>query len=186
VPKLLANLPFFDHSEVFFLSVQSRLRFVTIQHRQIPVRISLRASASLPAIPSAYSFPAILDTGFNGVLAISTYHLRAWAGLTPEALGPLRSTPIQTPSAWIRGIPAEIRDTQIWIRRNVNGSWDDAGESPVEFKCPGIFVVQSEPTAPNSEPELRLPLLGMRALEQPGKKSRLEIDFSARRVQLRA
>lgn len=182
---VLANLPFFDRNEVFFLNVPTRVKFVTIQHRQIPVRISLRATAALPATPSRYSFPAILDTGFNGVLAISTYHLRTWAGLSLDEFGPLRSKPMGDRHVFIRGMPAEIRDTLIWLRPNVSGTCDDSGKSPIELKCPGVFVVQSEPVSPGTEPELRLPLLGMRALEQPGKKGRLQIDFAARRVQLR-
>lgn len=183
--SLLKNLPYFDHSEVFFLEPVTTGRFVTILPRQIPLRISLRASAVHTDVPSASSFPAVLDTGFNGALIISTYHLRTWARLTPDQLGPTSGHVDLNSNLKIRGLMAELRKSAIWIHPNESGSWNRGKGEANRVAHAGIFVVQSEPPAPNSEPELRLPLLGMRSLEQPGKKSRLEIDFSARRIQLR-
>lgn len=185
MPYLLKNLPFFNRPEPYFLEPAGQGRYVTILPRQIPVRISLKASASHGEFPSAFSFPAVFDTGFNGTLLISSYHLRNWAHLSPPQFSEHGGHSAAGLQLRIRGMPALVHDSTIWIHPNESDSWIRGKGEAHRVAHGGVFVVQSEPPEPNSEPELRLPLLGMRALEQPGKKSRLEIDFSARRVQLR-
>lgn len=180
---VLKDLPFYDRDEIFYLDPLASGKFVRILPRQIPVRVSLCLSAAHQEMPSALSFPAILDTGFNGTFAISSYHLRTWARLRADDLGQQRATgnvPL------IRGLPAQLREAKIWIRENAPRAWSRGGENAHRFHCPGgIFVVQSEPADQQTEPVLRLPLLGMKAFQRPGGTCRLQIDFAARLVQLR-
>jgi hypothetical protein len=175
VKQILRDLPFYEESQSFYL--QPPPGYVLILHHQIPVRISL--AVFLPAAgdftPATSSFPAILDTGFNGGLAISRFHLSHWAGIAPGLLGAeIGPTPNQVPPM-IRGFPARVFESQCYIRPNRRHSWELATESPVEVAV-RIFVVDAP------EDRLRLPLLGMSALDQLGR--RLTIDHRRRLVQL--
>jgi hypothetical protein len=175
VKRILDDLPFYEESQLFYL--QPPPGFVRILHRQIPVRISLAlyVAATREFTPAMSSFPAILDTGFNGGVVITRFHLSQWAGLTPRLLGPeTRPTGVQeTPT--IQGFPARAFESRFFVRPNRRGSWEPSAERPVEVAAK-VFLVDAP------ENKFRLPLLGMSALDQLGRK--LTIDYRRRLVQL--
>jgi hypothetical protein len=175
VKRILHDLPFYEESQLFYL--QPPPGFVRILHRQIPVRISLAhyVVATGEFVPMMSSFPAILDTGFNGGVAITRSHLSQWAGLASTSLVPeiKRSTSHEAPT--IRGFPARSFESRFYVRPNRRHSWEPSAEQPVEVVAK-IFLVD----APNDS--FRLPLLGMSALDQLGRT--LTIDYRRRLVQL--
>jgi hypothetical protein len=175
VKRILDDLPFYDDEQVFYL--QPSPQYVRILPRQIPLRISL--GVYLPDVedhtPTRSSFPAVLDTGFNGGLALSTLHLREWAGLNSGILGSeVRPGPHQRPLT-AQGFPARAFESRFFIRPNQRRSWDAADDSPVEIS--GTILLVNAPAD-----GLRVPLLGMSALEKLGRK--LTIDYRRRLVQL--
>lgn len=149
---------------------------IDIWHRQIPVRISL--AMALPeenaSAPTRNSFPAILGTGFNGSLALSTFHLKFWAQIDANRLGP-EITAGSPERPHIRGFPARILDTRFFIRPNKPKTWQPDTVPPVEVPAP-IFLLDA------GAGDFRLPLLGMSALDRL--QLRLYVDYRRRLVQL--
>jgi hypothetical protein len=175
VKRILDDLPFYDDEQVFYLHPSHK--FVRILPRQIPIRISL--SLYLPSAedhaPTLPSFPAILDTGFNGTLALSIAHLNEWVGLNSDHLGSeLRLRPHQRPLT-AQGFPARAFESRFFIRPNRRLSWDADNGSPVAID--GVILLVDSPPG-----GLRVPLLGMFALEKLGRK--LAINYRRRLVQL--
>jgi len=175
VKRILRDLPFYENSQFFYLDPPSK--YVQIRHRQIPVRVSL--GVYLPNeggySPAITSFPAILDAGFNGSLALSVFHLREWAGLGPTALGiEVKHISKQGPMT-IQGFAMRAFDSTFYIRPNRRGTWETDIGSPVEIAA-RILVVDAQPE------KFRLPLLGMSALDQLGRH--LSINYRRRLVQL--
>jgi hypothetical protein len=174
VKRLLRDLPFFSDSQLFYFGPASA-RFVSIYHDQIPLRVSLPAfqGGRMGYTPAITSFPAVLDTGFNGGLVISLVHLREWAKLRPSSIGSRVRWSTHGPPL-VRGFPAQAMESRLYIRPNRPGTWDDAGLKPIE--SPVRILVIDAP-----QESLRLPLLGMDALIQLG--CLLSIDYRLRLVQ---
>lgn len=179
---ILSDLPFYDHEEAFFLGSARRGAYASIWKRQIPLRISLSASASMPDIPSAASFPAILDTGFNSDLVLTARHFLDWAGWSTADLARLKR---KSPPVKIRGMAAIRCETSVWLHPNRPNTWDRSGRAAWKFVSPGGIFILDELSQPTIEATIRLPLIGMKLFEQPGRKCRLQIDFATRLVQLR-
>ncbi len=175
--RILRDLPFFENSQLFFLEPPALNRFVPIGHHQIPVRVSL--GVYLPGTknytPTVPSLPAILDTGFNGDLALSRFHMEEWAAVSSAALGlEVRPSARDRPIT-VKGFAARVFDGSLYIRPNRPGTWEGNAESPLEVAA-SILVLEA------SQDEFRLPLVGMSALNRLGRK--LTIDYRRRLVQL--
>jgi hypothetical protein len=177
VKRILRDLPFFENSQLFLRDPPALNRFVPINHHQIPVRVSLRVylPGSKSYAPTVPSLPAILDTGFNGDLALSRFHLEEWAAVSSVALGLEIRPSVRDRPITVKGIAARVFDGSFYIRPNRPGTWAAIAESPLEVAA-SILVLEA------SQDEFRLPLLGMSALNRLGRK--LTIDYRRRLVQL--
>ena len=85
---------------------------------QIIVWVSLAIQQIVEWDERIPKIPAILDTGFNGGLAISRFHLSHWAGIAPESLGAEIGPIPNQESSMIRGFPARVFESQCYIRAN--------------------------------------------------------------------
>ncbi len=140
----------------------------------------------LLTVDSAPRFPTLLDTGYNGTLAMNPRHLRDWLGYDVEEDGcdiDVKSFPFTGDRAKVSrvsGITAASNSDKdeyvkcfrglLWIHPNVPGTCDSLRDDvdPVELETSPGFVV-----FPESIRELRLPLLGLELL----RRNRLKIVF---------
>jgi hypothetical protein len=158
VTRILHSLPFFDTERVFYFDPQER--FITLLPGQIPIRISL--GIYLPHESkfsrAATSFPAILDTGFTGDLAISTFHLAEWAKIEPSYLGERLKPPAGREKETLRGYSFQRIDSRFYFRPNRPGTWDADG---TDYEFPARILLANA-----QQDEWRFPLIGTRALRR--------------------
>ncbi len=150
----------------------------------LPIRVSLCASPRHVQFVGAYNFPAILDTGFNGALAITMQQRVDWAAWSRSDIADLRRRQ-RGRGPTLRGASVLRCESSVWIHPNRPHSWDTAERESVRLRCDGGILVLDNQSAGEVASQIRLPLIGMKLFEQPGRKCRLQIDFAARLVQLR-
>lgn len=127
-----------------------------IRRHQIAVWVRLRE----------LSFPAVLDTGHTHNFALSERHLRDWAGIRPDSLRLIGRSKVNE-----QKLP--LFQSDVFLHRNVPGSIQRAEGGMLLRMDQGITVM----------PELRLPLLGLRALVR--NELRLIVDGKRRQVTLK-
>lgn len=152
--RILRNLPFLGRPSA--VSVGGRL--VGIKPEQIVVWVSLFAPGRPLATPGWPRFPAVLDTGLSYTFSLREDHLTDWAGLHPSALRTLGSVRLS-------GLRAKLLSAHCWLYPNQPGRRDELLKvQPFRFDLAGGIAVypRDMPQAP------RLPLLGLRALQQAG------------------
>jgi hypothetical protein len=147
---VLRRLPFFETPTA--MSVRSER--LTIKPYQIIVWVSLAVREQKELQPNTPRFPAVLDIGLSHNFSISEELLQRWSGLHPRSLRALGR-------ARLSGLPADIRDVEVWLYPNQPGQRDRFSNQP-PFRLmleEGIAVYpRNTPNAP------RLPLLGLRGL----------------------
>lgn len=160
----------------FVLGGETKAGTVGIPHHVLVVRVSLAIVKDDEQYLATTSFPAVVDTGFNGNFLLTRYHLENWANMKPEELGKQIKVP-----ARIRGkYDAAVYAGRIWIRSNKPGSWEEGTRSPQRLDCDdGIFLF---PKVPESEKEIAgmfpFPLIGTKAFNSP----LLRLDVDAKRL----
>ncbi len=170
--RILRDLPYFDDRQAFYREPSG---YVVIAPQQVVIRVSIGVylEHENDFAPTTSSFPALLDTGFNGAFALSQYHLATWTGVATTKLGTeIAKRPGQSPT--VREFSYRCFHGRFYIRGNRPKTWEPAGAAyPIRAK---IHVLHA------TEKQLPLPLIGVSALEDHGGK--LTIDFSKRLVQL--
>ncbi len=167
---LLHDVPFFDANTTATLVDGSS---IVVARRQIIVWVSLSPLGFDECPAWAYSFPAVLDTGFNHGLLLQQMHFQTWTGhdLTPSdfrAVGRLS----------VYGAHATLHEADLWLHPNVRGRRDDLARRP-PFRLSLELGAAVSPLADKP----RLPLLGMLAIRRNGLK--LLIDGANERITLR-
>lgn len=166
---VLRQLPFFEAPTT--VSVGSER--LTIKPYQIIVRVSLAARDQRELQPNTPRFPALLDIGLSYNFSISEELLQRWSGLHPRSLR-------ASGQARLSGLPAIIRDAEVWLHPNQPGK-RDRFSNPPPFRLllrRGIAVYpRNTPNAP------RLPLLGLRGLRWTNLQ--LALDCQACHISLR-
>lgn len=130
------------------------------------VSIAHKAQKSLH--PQAMSFPAALDTGFNGGFLLGEDLLENWAGLRREHL-------MQVDEATVYGNKCPVLIANLWLLPNIAGKRESAAVNPYCVHLdPGVTV------CPRGFKQPRLPLVGMRALQMGD----LQMTFNWRKLQI--
>ncbi len=134
--RFLRDLPFYPDSQLFYFGPPPA-KFVSILHNQIPLRVSLPDfhAAITGYAPAINSFPAILDTGFNGGLAMSMTHLGDWAKTRLTSIGSnIKSRAIHGPPL-VRGFPAPwSRGSSFDQTNRVHGKTQECGRSNSRYE----------------------------------------------------
>jgi hypothetical protein len=167
---ILRRLPFFENPS--FVSVRGER--VRIKGHQIIAWTSLTSSPSHAPGPEVPRFPMILDTGNTQSFSIRESQLRGWVGIEPRFLRRLGTT-----RHGGRVLPLHVAG--LWVHRNRPAERDGFAEQPPYLiQCANGIVVYPDqaPGAP------RLPLLGLRALEENG--LHLKVNAKHFRVSLRS
>jgi hypothetical protein len=170
----LRDLAFYTVDEIVYtarvMPATQQPDTVTVDAYRLAAFVCLPRGYTDPNHPSGYHFPAIIDTGYPGVLAISRKHLRDWCGLGPTDLP-------QIGVARVNDKDATLRQSRLWLYRNLrHGIRADTRYEPRVLNAPqGIHVVNSEEYPPT-------PLLGMRAFEVPPLK--FHVNYKKARAQL--
>ena len=169
MPTIINKLPFSGRDSTVTVHGQS----VIVKRHQIIVWVSLAELGLSTLHPETARFPALLDTGCNHNLIILEQQLREWAGIHPQYLPRARDTRL-----FGEHVPQFAAN--IWLHANESHERDRfANRSPFLLEAyPGIVVLPQTSTT-----RLRLPLLGMRALERA--KLHVAIDCQRHRVSIR-
>ena len=165
--RLLDDLPYLDRPEVLSFPQGS----VTVRPYQIVVWASVQLFGQYSSPVSAPVFPVILDTGNSYTFSIGENHLRRWAGIARSSL-PLLG------SLFANRQPVERRAATLWLHRNRRGERRlPALDAPYRLEIQNGLAVY-----PGSIPSPRLPLLGLRVLDENGLY--LSLDSERRCVHL--
>ncbi|MFL5342982.1 MAG: hypothetical protein ACJ8F7_22855 [Gemmataceae bacterium] len=167
---ILRKMPFFDQNS--FATVRDEA--VRVKGHQIIAWMSLTPAHLSAQKAQAPRFPVILDTGNTESFSIRESHLRCWAGIDVRLLPRLGMT-----RHGDRVFP--LHEARLWLHRNRPGERDIFGEQPpylIEANRGVVVYPDGAPGAP------RLPLLGLRALEE--NRLHLKINAERRRVSLRS
>ncbi len=167
---ILRDMPFFEEPT----HVDTPTFRVRIKGHQIIIWVSLSPSLRPEIVAPSRRFPAILDIGSTFTFSIRESQLQQWAGIEPTRLRRQGSTRH-------RGRLLPIYAAAVWVHRNDPGQRDAFLNKPpfrLELDS-GIAVYPNDfPDAP------RLPLLGLRALEE--NRLQLRVDAGRRLVALRS
>lgn len=167
---ILREMPFFEEPT----SVATPPVSVRIKGHQIIAWVGLTPSSRRGMVTPSWRFPAILDIGSTFTFSIRESQLQQWARIDPTGLRRRGSTRH-------RGRLLPIYAAAVWLHRNCPGQRDvllDKPPFPLELHS-GIAVYPNDfPDAP------RLPLLGLRALEE--NRLHLRVDAERRLVSLRS
>jgi hypothetical protein len=115
--------------------------------------------------PNAPRFPAILDTGNNFTFTITERQLVKWAGIRPSLLrllGPMV----------LNGVGTERRAANVWMHPNRRGqrrAFKPSAPHLLELDR-GLAIYPDDAPPPGP----RLPLLGLRALDDNGLDLRIK------------
>lgn len=169
--KILTRLPYLDRHETVTVSGTS----VRLRPFQVIIWVSLHLKGVPELEPNAPRFPAILDTGNNYTFTIMEHQLLRWAGIRSEllhVLGPVV----------LNNVVMERRAASVWIHPNHKDQRHSvrAGSAYRLELERGIAVYPEQAAVPGP----RLPLLGLRALDENDLD--LRIGGRRRRVWLRA
>jgi hypothetical protein len=144
--------------------------YAGISPYRMPMRVSLayamKDDRGEKMLPLLSSFPAILDTGFNGGLLLTRQQLQAWTGIGRHRFG----VKMQSSNSLVRGCKYDLYAAVFVIRPNKRGTWESlvGGEC---VKVPSqIIIVDS------NKGEFPVPLLGMRAMAILGAKITINCD----------
>lgn len=167
---ILRGLPFFSEAT----SVTAPGVGARVKAHQIIVWVSVVPPESREIGAAQPRFPAILDIGNNFTFSIRASQLRQWAGIDIRSLEQISFTRH-------RGRQLPVYAARLWVHRNRPGDRDTlTQQSPFRLEMEsGIAVYPTDfPDAP------RLPLLGLRALEE--NRLHLRVDAERRLVSLRS
>ncbi len=169
MPTIINKLPFSTRDSTVTVRGQS----VVVKRHQIIVWVSLAELGFSTLHPETPHFPALLDTGCNHNLIIPEQLLREWAGIHPQYLPRAQDTRL-----FGEHVPQFAAN--IWLHANELRERDRfANRPPFLLEAyPGIVVLPQ-----TSRTRLRLPLLGIRALERA--KLHMTIDFERHQVSVR-
>ena len=169
MPTIINKLPFSPHGS----TVNFRGQSVVVKRHQIIVWVSIAEFGLSTLHPDTLRFPALLDTGCNHNFVILQQRLREWAGIHPQYLPRVHDTRLF-------GEPAPQFAANIWLHSNEPHQRDRFANRPSFLleAYPGIVVLPKQGTH-----HLRLPLLGMRALERAN--LHVSIDCEHNRVSIR-
>jgi hypothetical protein len=165
---LLRALPYLDRPETVMVGDEP----VLLRPYQIIVWVSVSAKGISRLAPGVPRFPAILDTGNTFTFMITDDQLSRWAGLDRERL-PVRG------SVSLNELALECRAANVWLHRNRRDQRNEVVpvSYPLELER-GIAIHPKQ--APGPGP--RLPLLGLRALDENGLV--LRVNCTRRRISL--
>jgi hypothetical protein len=121
---------------------------VEVLARQLVFWIDLTRAPTRAESGETRRFPVIFDSGFNGNLLIQEEHLHEWSGIGPADFPTIGAT-------LVGGVAARIKEAEIWIYRD-----QESQDPPHCIEIDGGIIVM-----PPGSSRPRLPLLGMRALE---------------------
>jgi hypothetical protein len=161
--KILDRLPY--SAEATFVSVPGGS--VRVKPYQIVVAVSVNLQALPEWDPRMPRFPAILDTGNNHNLSITSGHLLRWADLQPEALrilGAIRE----------RQQRVSLHAASVWLHRNRPGEQTVRDQMPHPLKLEEGIAIYPDDTG------TRLPVLGLRALT----RNQLHVAFDPERMRV--
>jgi hypothetical protein len=150
MPLLLNRMPFPNVSG----EVAVRGERVRVRADQIIVWVSLSLRRLTNPTPVAVPFPAILDTGHNHTFSLSEYHLRSWAGLTPDVLDVLAAVRD-------RGRRIDLRSANLWVHTNAVGQREVLSDGP-----PHRLIANAGIAVYPGDDFPRLPILGLRAIAE--------------------
>ena len=166
---ILRRLPFFETPTAVSVGRER----VTIKPYQIIVWVSVTARDQEILEPNTPRFPAVLDIGLSYNFAIGEVLLTRWAGLHPQSLRALARVRLS-------GLPADVRDAEVWLYPNQPGQRDRFTDQP-PFR---LQLYRGIAVYPRDTPNVpRLPLLGLRGLRWT--KLQLAVDCQACHVCLR-
>lgn len=142
-------------------------RKVELVDRQIVLWISITPTTVIGLKSSTPRLPAVLDTGFNSTLAISEKQLKELADLDVSQLREFPEDVAGLPA--VKGVRVPTYEAAVWLHSNLEGQRDELRRNPPYWTNPhpGILILPPE-IAP------RLPLLGLRWLEQCGMQVTLD------------
>jgi hypothetical protein len=166
---VLRKLPFFENPT----TVLVRSDQLTIKPYQIIIWVSLTHRQQDELEPNTPRLPALVDIGLSYNFAIGEDQLLRWAGLHPRALRLLGH-------ARLSGLPADIRDADVWLHCNQPGQRDRFTVQPpfrLELQRGLAIYPRNTPNVP------RLPLLGLRGLRWTNLQ--LALDCKACHISLR-
>jgi hypothetical protein len=170
MPRLIDRVPVPERpSEVVVRGEPVRLRA-----DQIVVWLAITRKLGEPPRPTAFPFPAILDTGHTHSLSLQERHLTDWAGVRPNDLRPFGAVRDRD-----RGHRLELRVATIWLYLNQKRSRERLADRP-PFPLGGT---QGIAVYPGGVEFPRLPILGLRAIAE--NRLVLTVDGGAREATLR-
>lgn len=169
MPKILDRLPWLTEHEM-----------ITVQGERVrlkPFQIIVWVSVHMKGIPrlefNTPRFPAILDTGNNHTFTVTERQLVRWAGIHPKLLPTIGSISLNR-------IRMERRAASVWIHRNDKGRRHELKRDPYLLQLRQGIAIHPDSA---SSPGPRLPLLGLRALDENSLD--LRVNSSWRQVWLR-
>lgn len=168
---ILDALPYLDRPEM--ITVQGEQ--IRLRPYQLIVWVSVHMKGVAELESNAPRFPAILDTGNNFTFTITERQLVKWAGIRPSLLrllGPVV----------LNGIEMERRAGNVWIHPNRKGQRHALKPSaPYHLELDRSLAIYPDDAR---LPGPRLPLLGLRALDENGLD--LRVTTRKRSVALKA
>jgi hypothetical protein len=176
VRPVVSQLPYLAHKTKVETSFGVS---VWLQPRQIVVFVAVTPPRALAPAVDARVFPAVLDTGFAGDLAIQENQLEQWGGLQPSGLPCVGSGALYHDALLARLLLASI-----WLFPNTRGTLTHARESPQVIEAHVLVVPDALQPPEERKRRPRLPILGLHALERAG--LRVIIDTRQRTVDIEA